>query len=295
MSVAPAGSARRAARHPLIDFTLQQPVAAGALVVIVAMVFAAVFAPQLSPHDPVVVNITAMFGEPSSAYWLGTDMYGRDILSRLLWGARTALIIGFASSAIGCTVGALIGTASAYFGGTTDLLVQRVADVMLAIPVIITVMVVIIILGHDKHGTHELNLIAAIAVPVIPPVARVIRSAALVIRDLPYIDAARAAGYSDLRIMMRHMLPNVAAPYLIMLTAYIGHAILLEAGLAFLGLGVAEPAPDWGLMLSGTATSFYRSAPWIIVFPGLAISLTVFAFNLLGDGLRDWLDPKFKT
>jgi peptide/nickel transport system permease protein len=236
-----------------------------------------------------------MLGPPSADYWLGTDMYGRDIFSRLLYGARTALVIGFSASFIGCTVGALIGTTSAYFGGYVDLLVQRIIDIMLAIPIIITIMVVVIVLGKVQSGGIDFKLIAAIAVPIAPPVARVVRAAALTIRNLPYIDAARAAGYSHARIVLRHMLPNIAAPFLIMFTAYVGQAILMEAALAFLGLGITEPAPDWGVMLSGTASQFYHSAPWIILFPGLAISIAVFAFNLLGDGLRDWLDPKFKA
>jgi peptide/nickel transport system permease protein len=278
-----------------VAFARQQPVAAGALAVIVLMALAAIFAPQLAPYDPVQMDIVSMLGKPSAAHWLGTDMYGRDILSRLLYGARTALVVGIGASLLGCTAGALIGTMSAYFSGYLDLAIQRLVDIMLAIPIIIAVMVVMIVLGQAKGGVLSFNLIAAIAIPIIPNVTRVVRSAALAIRNLPYIDAARAAGYTHARIVFRHMLPNVAAPYLIMLTAYIGQAILMEAALAFLGLGITEPAPDWGLMLSGTAAGFYRTAPWMIIFPGLAISITVFAFNLLGDGLRDWLDPKFKT
>jgi peptide/nickel transport system permease protein len=293
--LAPQSRVRAARLHPLSDFARQQPAAAGALAVIMLMAIAAILAPQLAPFDPIEVDIVAMLSPPTSEHWLGTDMYGRDILSRLLYGARTALIVGVAASLLGCSIGALIGTASAYFGGYLDLVIQRLVDIMLAIPIIIAVMVVMIVLGQAKGGVLSFNLILAIAVPIIPNVTRVIRSAALGIRNLPYIDAARAAGYTPARIILRHMLPNIAAPYLIMLTAYVGQAILMEAALAFLGLGITEPAPDWGLMLSGTAAGFYRTAPWVIIFPGLAISITVFAFNLLGDGLRDWLDPKFKT
>jgi peptide/nickel transport system permease protein len=156
-------------------------------------------------------------------------------------------------------------------------------------------LVVVALLGRWLVFGIDVNLILAIAIPIVPQVARVIRSSALVIRNLPYVDAARIAGYSDARIVLRHMIPNLMAPFLIMLTAYIAQAILLEAVLSFLGLGVAEPVPAWGLMLSGSATDFFEEAPWIVIFPGLAISLAVFAFNLLGDALRDWLDPKFKT
>jgi peptide/nickel transport system permease protein len=156
-------------------------------------------------------------------------------------------------------------------------------------------LVVVAILGKGQWLGIDFNLIGAIAIPVIPKVARVLRSSALAIREMPYIDAARAAGYSNTRIIFRHIVPNVTAPYLILFTAYVAQAILLEASLSFLGLGVTEPTPAWGLMLSGNASDFYREAPWMIIFPGLAISLAVFAFNLFGDALRDWLDPKIKV
>jgi peptide/nickel transport system permease protein len=281
-------------RH-LTDFARQQPVGAGALAVIALLVLVAAFAGDLAPHDPYALDPTRALRPPGGDFWLGCDMYGRDLLSRLLYGTSTVLIIGFGSSFLGCSVGALIGAASAYAGGYVDLLIQRIVDIMLAIPIIITVMIVVAIMGRPNWGGLDFTLIAAIAIPIVPPVTRVIRSAALTIRVLPYIDAARAGGYSHARIVLRHMLPNIAAPYLILLTNYIAQAILLEAALAFLGLGITEPAADWGLMLSGNSSAFYRNAPWIIVFPGLAIAITVFCFNLLGDALRDWLDPKFKA
>jgi peptide/nickel transport system permease protein len=166
---------------------------------------------------------------------------------------------------------------------------------MLSFPIIVLALVVVAILGKGQWLGIDFNLIGAIAIPVIPKVARVLRSSALAIREMPYIDAARAAGYSNTRIIFRHIVPNVTAPYLILFTAYVAQAILLEASLSFLGLGVTEPTPAWGLMLSGNASDFYREAPWMIIFPGLAISLAVFAFNLFGDALRDWLDPKIKV
>jgi peptide/nickel transport system permease protein len=173
--------------------------------------------------------------------------------------------------------------------------VHRFIDVMLAFPIIVLALVVVAMLGRNLVGGVDVNLIVAIAIPIVPKVARVVRSAALSIREMPYIDAARAAGFSHTRIIFRHMVPNVSAPFLIMFTAFIAQAILLEASLSFLGLGVTEPTPAWGLMLSGNASDFYREAPWMILFPGLAISVAVFAFNLFGDSLRDWLDPKFKV
>ena len=276
------------------SFLAEQPIGAAGLAVILLMGFAALFAERIAPYDPLAVDFAAMLGPPSADHWLGTDTFGRDMLSRLTYGARTALVIGFASSIIGCSLGAVIGTMSAYFGGRIDLIIQRVVEVMLIIPVIVTALVAVSVLGRNRIGMIDLNLILAIAIPMIPNVARVVRSAALVIRDLPYIDAARAAGFGHARIIMRHMLPNMMGPYLILLTAYVGQAILLEAALAFIGLGVSEPHPDWGLMLSGAGADFYREAPWVVLAPGLAITATVFAFNLFGDGLRDWLDPKYR-
>jgi peptide/nickel transport system permease protein len=235
-----------------------------------------------------------MLERPSAAHWLGTDSFGRDVLSRIIYGSRTALAIGFIASFVGCTAGAVVGVVSAYFGGKTDLVIQGFMDVLLSFPIIVLAITVVAVLGNNVVLGIDVNLIIAIAIPMLPRVARVVRSSALAIREMPYVDAARAAGYSHTRIIFRHIVPNVVAPYLIMLTAFVAQAILAEASLSFLGLGVTEPTPSWGLMLSGAAADFYQQAPWMIVFPGIAISLGVFAFNLFGDSLRDWLDPKIK-
>jgi peptide/nickel transport system permease protein len=236
-----------------------------------------------------------MLARPSTAHLFGTDQFGRDVLSRIIYGARTALAIGFWSSFLGCTAGTAIGVASAYFGGKVDLVVQRFTDLLMSFPIIVLALIVGVMLGAKHVGGVDVNLIAAIALPIMSRAVRVIRAAALAVREMPYVEAARASGCSHHRIMCLHIAPNVIAPYLIILTAYIGQAILLEASLSFLGLGVAEPTPAWGLMLSGRSSDFYRDAPWMIVFPGLAISLSVFAFNLFGDSLRDRLDPRFRT
>jgi len=281
-------------RHPVLLFVSQQPLGAAGLVFIVLMGLCAAFAQWVAPHDPLAVDYGAMLAAPSSQHWLGTDSFGRDVASRIIHGARTALAIGFIASFIGCTAGAVIGVVSAYFGGKIDLVIQGVMDVLLSFPIIVLAITVVAILGNNVVFGIDINLIVAIALPMLPRVERVVRASALAVREMPYVDAARAAGYSHTRIIFRHIVPNVVAPYLIMLTAFVAQAILAEASLSFLGLGVTEPTPSWGLMLSGSAADFYQQAPWMIVFPGVAISLAVFAFNLFGDSLRDWLDPKIK-
>ena len=281
-------------RHPVVLFMMHQPLGAAGLVVIIAMGICAAFAQWVALYDPLTVDYAAQLVSPSAEHWLGTDSFGRDVASRIIYGARTALAIGFIASFLGCTAGAVIGVASAYFGGKTDLIVQGVMDVLLSFPIIVLAITVVAVLGNYVVLGIDVNLIIAIAVPMLPRVERVVRASALAIREMPYIDAARAAGYSHTRIIFRHIMPNVVAPYLILLTAFVAQAILAEASLSFLGLGVTEPTPSWGLMLSGAAADFYQQAPWMIVFPGIAISLGVFAFNLFGDSLRDWLDPKIK-
>jgi len=281
-------------RHPVLLFITQQPLGAGGLIFIFLMALCAAFAPWVAPYDPLTVDYAAQLAAPSGDHWLGTDSFGRDVASRIIFGARTALAIGFIASFVGSTLGAIIGVVSAYFGGKIDLVIQGVMDVLLSFPIIVLAITVVAILGNNVVLGIDVNLIIAIALPMLPRVERVVRASALAIRELPYVDAARAAGYSHTRIIFRHIVPNVVAPYLIMLTAFVAQAILAEASLSFLGLGVTEPTPSWGLMLSGSAADFYQQAPWMIVFPGIAISMGVFAFNLFGDSLRDWLDPKIK-
>lgn len=290
-------SAAAPSRQPskFVDFCRQQPLGAVSFLIIFAMMFAGFFSSLVAPYDPLTIDFASLLAPPSADHWCGTDAYGRDICSRLIFGARTALVIGFTSSFVGSSLGAILGIASAYFGGRIDAWIQRFVDVLLAFPLIVLALVVVAAFRKFSVGGVDINLIVAIAIPILPRVARVVRAAALSVRVAPYIDAARAAGYSHTRIIFRHMAPNVVAPYLIMLTAFIAQAILAEASLSFLGLGVTEPTAAWGLMLSGNAADFYRQAPWMILFPGVAISLAVFAFNLFGDSLRDFLDPRFKV
>ena len=282
-------------QNPVIQFVRAQPMGAVSFLVIVMMMFAGIFPQVVAPYNPLDIDFSSILAAPSWDHWLGTDAYGRDIYSRIIYGSRTALIIGLASSALGSTIGAVLGIASAYFGGRVDNWIQRFVDILLAFPIIVLALVVVAALRKTVIYGVDVNLIIAIAIPILPRVARVVRAAALSVNVMPYVDAARAAGYSDARIIFRHMAPNVVAPFLIMFTAFIAQAILLEASLSFLGLGVTEPTAAWGLMLSGNAADFYREAPWMVIFPGVAISLAVFAFNLFGDSLRDYLDPRFKT
>ena len=271
-------------------FIRQRPLgAAGAAIILLTMVLAGT-AGWIAPYDPLANDYAAMLAAPGTGHWLGTDAFGRDVLSRIIYGSRTALTVGLGASLIGTLCGSLIGVSSAYFGGRVDLVTQRVMDVFFAFPVIILALAVVAILG-----TGAGNVILAIATPMVPRCARVVRSAALAAREMPYVDAARAAGFGHARIILRHMLPNVMAPILIMGTAFLGEAILLEASLSFLGLGVQEPTAAWGLMLRGAAVEFAETAPWMAIFPGLAISLAVFGFNLFGDSLRDALDPRLRT
>jgi peptide/nickel transport system permease protein len=286
----PEATRRRRWLAAIGEFCRQRPLGAIGAAVVVVNIVVGLGANVIAPYDPLATDYGAMLARPSAAHWLGTDAFGRDVLSRIIYGSRTAMLVGFACALLGATIGAVIGVASAYFAGKVDLLVQRVMDIFLAFPLIILALAVISILG-----TGIVNVIVAIAIPMIPRAGLVSRSSALAIREMPYVDAARAAGFRHGRIILRHMLPNVMAPYLIMLTAYLGQAILAEASLTFLGLGVAEPTPAWGLMLRGAAVQFAESAPWMAIFPGLAISLAVFAFNLFGDSLRDALDPRLRA
>lgn len=281
---------RRSRLAQLLQFSRRNPLgAAGGIIVLVMMVMAA-FADWITFYDPMANDFGVMHEAPSTAYWLGTDQFGRDVYTRIVYGARTALLVGFASAFIGGSIGLVLGVGSAYFGGKIDLFFQRVMDVFMAFPLIILALAVVSI-----FGTGVWNVIIAITIPFIPRSARIVRSSALAIREIPFIDAARTCGFSHARIILRHMVPNVMAPYLIVVTAAVGQAILIEASLSYLGLGVQEPTPAWGLMLRGGAEEYAESAPWMAIFPGLAISLAVFGFNLFGDALRDALDPKLRS
>jgi peptide/nickel transport system permease protein len=270
-------------------FVRTKPLGAAGAVIILGMLFLAVFAQALAPYDPYLGDYGAQFQRPSVEHWFGTDEFGRDVMSRIMYGARIALFVGFAASLIGCTIGAFLGVISAYWGGRVDLLLERLMDILLAFPQLILALAIASILGPAVQ-----NVVIAISIPVIPRVARVVRATALSVKENVYVEAVQALGATRRRVILQHIIPNIAAPYIIMLTAQLGAAILAEAALSYLGLGAAEPTPSWGLMLSGSAPSYAEKAPWIALFPGIAISLGVFGFNLFGDSLRDALDPKLK-
>jgi peptide/nickel transport system permease protein len=259
----------------------------------IVMILAAVLADRIAPYDPEALSFADLLVPPSPQHLMGTDNFGRDVFSRVLFGARTALLVGFVASIVGCTAGLVLGVVGAYLGGKWDAVIQRLMDVLLAFPLIVIAIAVVAALGTGEGKIG--NVIAAITLPIIPRVSRVVRSSALSVVQMPYIEAARAVGTSAARIMFRHVAPNVFAPYLIMMTAFLGQAILLEASLSFLGLGVFEPTPSWGLMLRGAGMQFLERAPWLAIAPGVAISMAVFGFNLFGDSLRDALDPRLRT
>jgi peptide/nickel transport system permease protein len=270
-------------------FVRTKPLGAVGAFIILAMLAVALVAPWLAPYDPYEADYAAQFVRPAAEHWFGTDEFGRDVLSRVMYGARIALFVGFAASLAGCSIGALLGVLSAYCGGKVDLLLERLMDILLAFPQLILALAVASILGPAVP-----NVVIAVSIPIIPRAARVVRATALSIKQNQYVEAAHGLGASHPRVVAQHILPNVLAPYLIILTAQLGSAILAEAALSYLGLGAAEPTPSWGLMLSGSAPAYAEKAPWIGLFPGVAISLAVFGFSLFGDSLRDALDPKLR-
>jgi peptide/nickel transport system permease protein len=280
---------RLSALEEITQFVRKKPLGAVGALLILAMLGAAVLAGTLAPYDPYLADYGAQFARPSAEHWLGTDEFGRDVLSRILYGARIALFVGFTASLAGCAIGGLLGVISAYLGGTVDLLLERCMDVLLAFPQLILALAVASILGPAVQ-----NVVIAVTLPIIPRAARVVRATALSVKENVYVEAVGALGASRRRVVFQHILPNVVAPWIIIVTAQLAGAILAEAALSYLGLGAAEPTPSWGLMLSGSASAYAEKAPWIGLFPGMAISLAVFGFNLFGDSLRDALDPKLR-
>ena len=270
-------------------FMRRKPLGAAGGAIVLMMVLMAVFADILATQDPVRTEASRTLSPPTGLNWLGTDYLGRDIYSRIVHGARVSLAVGIASTLLGSLLGGVIGLLSGYVGGLTDLFTQRVMDIMQGLPLLVLALVMSAALGPSLT-----NVIIAISVPIVPRAARVIRSSVLAIRETPYVESARSLGVSHLRVAFRHILPNTIGPFMVLATAQLGSAILVEAALSFLGLGVPEPYPSWGRMLSVSAAEYAQKAPWLVLFPGVAISVAVFGTNLLGDALRDVLDPRLR-
>jgi peptide/nickel transport system permease protein len=282
---------RGAARlwHGISSFVLKKPLGALGAFLLFSFIFVAIFAPWLATHDPDLNNYRARVKPPSAEHWFGTDNFGRDIYSRVVYGARISMYVGILATLIGTSIGALTGLFSGFLGGRVDQVVQRIADVMFTIPGLVLAMAIVTMLGPSM-----LNVVIAISIPRIPDTNRVIRSAVLSAKESLYVDAAHAVGCANWRIMLQHILPNVTAPYIVIASAGLSGAILAEASLSFLGMGVPPPAPSWGRMLSTEGMRFFETAIWMAIFPGVFISAAVFGANLFGDALRDVLDPKLR-
>lgn len=260
--------------------------AVGALIVLVFVIMA-LFADFITAFDPTTTNSAASLAEPGGVHALGADFMGRDLWSRIVYGARISLVVGIGSAALGSLLGVIVGLATGYIGGWFDLIMQRIIDIMQALPLLVMALLMAAALGPSL-----INTVIAISIPLIPQTARVIRANTLALREMPFVEASKAVGMSEWRIAVQHILPNTLAPLIVLGTAKLGSAILTEASLSFLGLGIPEPHPSWGRMLSESAAEYMRTAPWLVIFPGIAISLVVFGTNLLGDALRDILDPR---
>jgi len=277
-------------RSQLVFTARRYPLGAVGAVIVLVFVLTAIFAPFIAPMDPTTTDAKASLARPGGVFWLGADFMGRDMFSRIVFGARISLTVGLGATLAGGILGISIGLMSGYLGGTVDLVTQRLMDIMQSLPLLVMALVMAAALGPSLENT-----IIAIAIPLVPTVARVVRSSTLSLREQPFVEAARAVGMGEVRIAMRHVLPNTLAPLIVLGTAQLGSAILVEASLSFLGLGIPEPYPSWGRMLSESAAEYVRTAPWLVIFPGVAISLTVFGTNLLGDALRDILDPRQRS
>ena len=270
------------------NLTVRKPLGAVGVLLAILLVVVAIFADVITTEEPTRTSGNTLEA-PSGDAWLGTDELGRDVYTRLVYGSRISLRVGFSAVAIGVTIGFIIGLASAYFGGVFDLLVQRIVDAILAFPGLVLVLAIITVLEPSIN-----NVIAALSFGLIPRSARTIRSQALSIKETDYVLAARAVGASSSRIILRHMAPNCLAIYIVFATFSLGFAIIAEASLSFLGLGVPPNIPTWGGMLNQAAAAGLDLAPWLGVFPGLALAVVVFAWNLMGDALRDELDPRLR-
>jgi peptide/nickel transport system permease protein len=284
--VAPSvGSRRRTWR-----LATASPLGTAALVTIVLLTAVAVLAPAIAPFDPLALHRSDRLVGPSSNYWLGTDSFGRDQFSRLVYGTRVSLWVGVAPIVVSSFIGGAIGLASGYAGGWLDNVVQRAMDALMAFPALLLILVIVSLMGPTEQ-----NVILVLTLVTVPSINRVARGSTLATVGLPFVESARAVGASNGRIVIRHVLPNIIAPVLVVAASLVGMAILAEASLSFLGLGIPPPEPTWGNLLGGQNRDLFEVAPWLAIFPGMAITVTVLAFNLLGDAVRDLLDPRSRA
>jgi len=289
-------AALRTCARTLATFARKQPLGLLGSLILLTMVILALLASSLAPFDPYEVHVRYKYANPGvvleetgQRFWFGADQLGRDTLSRLLYGARVSLYVSLVSVGLGVTLGALLGVISAFFGGKVDLLVQRLIDTIMAFPAIILALAIVSVAGASLR-----NVIVALIVLLLPASARVVRAQALATKEMDYMLAARALGAASWRLIFRHMVPNCVAPYIVFTTANLGYAVVVEAALSFLGVGTPPDVPSWGGMLSITGQKYIEVSPWLVFFPSLAVSLAVFGFNLLGDALRDALDPRLR-
>ncbi|MBI4233726.1 MAG: ABC transporter permease [Chloroflexi bacterium] len=276
-------------RGAIVHFARVRPVGMAGAVALLALVIVAALAPWVATHDPIEQDVPQQFRAPSSTYWMGTDHLGRDVYSRVVYGSRISLYVGLLSVGVATVVGILIGVSSAYFGGLFDLLMQRFIDTLMGMPALILAMVLMFALGASLN-----NVVIAITISFMPRVVRIVRSEALAVKEFPFVTAAVAMGASVPRILGQHIIPNTLTSVFVYATGALGAAIVTEASLSFLGLGIPPPTPSWGQMLQGAARLYMERAPWLVTFPGLAITIVVFSFNMFGDALRDVLDPRLR-
>jgi peptide/nickel transport system permease protein len=277
-----------------VRFTKRKPLGAFGAGFLILMVIAAVLADVLAPYDP-IMPVAGALESPSWDHWFGTDHLGRDMFSRILYGARPSLYTGIVVVGLTTVIGAAVGAVSGYYGGVLDIAVQRVVDGLMAFPSLVLTLAVVSALGREVYYSVSFAVVVALTVALVPGTARVVRGVALAQRNQQYVEAARVVGCHDTRIIWRHVLPNLMAPIIVIASIQLGAVILAESALSFLGYGTPPPTPTWGGMLSGGSTRFMEIAPWLAIFPGLALSLAVLAFNLFGDALRDVLDPRLRT
>ena len=271
------------------EFVLKYPLGAAGAAILLLLLLVAAFAPYIATHEPLGQDLPNRLTGPSTEFFFGTDNFGRDMFSRIVFGSRTSFYVGFVSVSLGTVIGVFVGVLSGYLGGRFDLLVQRLVDTLMGFPSLVLAMVMVVALGASLN-----NVVIAIAITMTPRFIRLSRATALSIKEEVYVLSARSIGCSTMRIILFHVLPNGMAPVFVVATQALGSAIVAEAGLSFLGLGVPPPAPSWGGMLRSGAVERLETAPWLAIFPGLALSVVVFSFALFGDALRDRFDPRLR-